>query len=329
MAVLTNTFRTSSAVGNREKLSDVVSRITPEDTPIYSMISKESIDGIHPEWETETLDTPAENAKEEGEEFTFNSITPPTRVGNYTQIFRKDWILSRTQESVDDAGRIQKMKHQKLVKGIALRKDVEYSIVANTASVAGTTRYSGSLPSWLTTNVSRNSGSNGGFNSGTGLTVAEGTGNLRAWSKSLTDTVMQTAYTNGANVKHLVVSPYNKTVFATFMSDSNVASFRYAAGTDGKNTIVATADVYLGPHGEVLIHSNRVMSTAAATARRVFLIDTDMLSWIWLDPIKSVTDIAKTGDAEKGVILGEGCLKVKNEAGLGVIADVYGLTAST
>lgn len=32
MAVISNTVRTSGAVGNREELSDVVSRITPEDT---------------------------------------------------------------------------------------------------------------------------------------------------------------------------------------------------------------------------------------------------------------------------------------------------------
>jgi len=40
MAVIANTFQSTSAVGNREELSDVVSRITPEDTPIYSMIEK-------------------------------------------------------------------------------------------------------------------------------------------------------------------------------------------------------------------------------------------------------------------------------------------------
>jgi hypothetical protein len=29
------------------------------------------------------------------------------------------------------------------------------------------------------------------------------------------------------------------------------------------------------------------------------------------------------------VILGEGTLKIKNEAGLGVVADLYGLTSGT
>lgn len=328
MAVVTNTFRSTSAVGNREQLSDVVSRIDPEDTPIYSMIPKESTSGTHPEWETETLDAPAANIQEEGDDFSFSAITPPVRVGNYTQIMSKKWIISETQEAVDDAGRIQKMKHQKLKKGVELRKDVELSIVANTASVAGATRVSGSLPSWLTTNVSR-AGSNGGFSSGTGLTVAETTGAQRAFTKALTDTVMQSCYVNGGNVRHLVVSPYVKSVFVTFMSDGNVASFRYAADSGKGNSIVANADVYEGPFGKVMVHPNRVMATSAAVARRAFFIDTEMMSYIWLRKIANVPDLAKTGDALKGVILGEGCLKVKNEKGLGVIADLYGLTAAS
>lgn len=48
MAKLANTFVSSDAVGNREELSDVVSRITPEDTPIYSMIKKEKAKSTHP-----------------------------------------------------------------------------------------------------------------------------------------------------------------------------------------------------------------------------------------------------------------------------------------
>lgn len=329
MAVVTNTFRSASAVGNREQLSDVVSRIDPEDTPIYSMISKEPTSGVRPEWETETLAAPVANVQEEGDDFAFDAIVAPVRVGNYTQIMSKQWIISETQEAVDDAGRIQKMKHQKLKKGVELRKDVEFAIVSNTASVAGSSRVSGSLPSWLTSNVSRNSGSNGGFNSGTGLTVAETTGTQRAFTKALTDTVMQSVYNNGGNTGHLVVSPYVKSVFVTFMSDGNVASFRYAADSGKGNSIVANADVYEGPFGKVMVHPNRVMAASAAVARRAFFIDTEMMSWIWLRKIANVPDLAKTGDALKGVILGEGTLKIKNEKGLGVIADLFGLTAST
>ena len=40
MAIVTNTFQSTSAVGNREELSNIVDRITPEDTPIYSAIGR-------------------------------------------------------------------------------------------------------------------------------------------------------------------------------------------------------------------------------------------------------------------------------------------------
>ena len=58
MAVVANTFTTSQAVGNREELSDVVSRISPEDTPIYSLIEKGKCNTHHPEWETDELAAP-------------------------------------------------------------------------------------------------------------------------------------------------------------------------------------------------------------------------------------------------------------------------------
>ncbi len=37
--------------------------------------------------------------------------------------------------------------------------------------------------------------------------------------------------------------------------------------------------------------------------------------------------MAETGDAGKGVIIGEGTLKVRNEKGLGVAADLFGQSA--
>ena len=329
MAAPSNTTLSTTAVGNREQLSNIVSRITPEDTPIYTMAGKTKTKGTHPEWEIDALAAPGENAQAEGDDYTYSSVDSPVRVGNYTQIMRKDWIISGTQQAVDNAGNIVKAATAKIKKGIEIRKDFELAIVSNTASVAGATRYLGGLPSWLTSNVSRNSGSNGGYNSSTGLTVAETPGTLRAFTKALLDATMQAAYQSGANVSKAVVSPYNKSVFVTFMSDTNVAPFRHSVDTKGKNTIIGTADIYEGPFGKVMIEPNRVMAASASVARRVFLLDPDMIDVEMLRPIQEDPDVAKTGDSKKGVIIGEGTLAVRNEAGLGVIADVFGLTAST
>lgn len=329
MAAPLNTVLSTVAVGNREQLSDIVSRITPEDTPIYTMAGKEKTKGTHPEWEIDVLRAPQANAQTEGDDYVFDALTQPTRVGNYTQIVSQGWVFSGTQQAVENAGNVVKVAEKKIKAAIEVRKDVELAIVTNTASVAGATRLMGGLPSWLTTNVSRNSGSNGGFSSGTGLTVAETPGTLRTFTKALLDTVMGSCYSSGANVDTVVVSPYVKSVFVTFMSDANVASFRYAADTKGKNTIVGTADFYEGPFGTVQVKSNRVMAQSANVARRAYLVDSNYIAIETLRPIQEDPDLAKTGDNKKGVIIGELSLKVKNEAALGVVADIFGLTAST
>lgn len=330
MAIVTNTFQSTGAAGNRETLADVVSRITPEDTPIYSMIKKGKADGTHPEWTTDELAAPADNVQLEGDDYTFDATVSPERLGNYTQIMRKSGIISETQDVTDEAGRATKVKMQKLKKGVELRKDVEYSIVAANASVAGATRKSGSLSTWIESNVSRGAtGANGGFNSGTGLTVAPTNGTQRAFTKAQLDDVMQQGYQSGADFRHAVVSPYVKSVFVTFMSDSNVAQFRYAASNGNNNSIVSNADVYEGPFGKVMIHPNRVMAGAAGLARNAFLIDPEYVEYKWLRKIKEDKQVAKTGDAKKFVLIGEGALCTKNEKGLGVVADVFGLTASS
>lgn len=327
MSVISNTTRTNNATSNRETLADVVSRIDPEDTPIYSLIEKIGADGIHPEWLTDSLDPAADNAHEEGEEYTFAATVPPIRPGNYTQIYRKDWIISGTQEAVSEAGNVLKRKYQKAKAGVGIRKDGEFSILSNTPSAGGVVRRSGGLPTWVTSNVSRGSGgANGGFVGG--LTTAATNGTQRAFTKTLLDSVMQQGFVNGAKFRHVITSPYNKMVFVSFMSDASVAPFRYAVEGGKSNTIVATADVYEGPFGKVMVQPNVVQSTAALS-RNVHLIDPEFLKWMWLRKIAEDKDVAKTGDANKGVIIGEGCLKVGNEKGLGIIADVFGLTASS
>lgn len=330
MAVLTNTFLTSSAVANREELHDFVSRIDLSKTPIYSMIGKASFATTNPQWLTDSFAAPAENVVPEGDEYTFAAITPAVRVKTYTQILRKEGVMSRSQNENDNAGDIETIKEQKVKRAVELKRDVERSIVAANASVGGTTRKSGSLSTWITSNVSRGSGgANGGYNSGTGLTVAPTNGTQRAFTKALLDNVMQQGAVNGAEFGHIVGSHYIKSVFATFMSDANVAAFRYAANTSNKNTAIGTVDAYLGPHGEVMFHDNYVMSGEAGLARNVFLVDPEYAEWGWYRKIQQDKRIAASGDNEKFVIIGEGALKTKNEKGLGVVADVYGLTASS
>src|SRR5690606_11829052 len=128
----------------------------------------------------------------------------------------------------------------------------------------------------------------------------------------------------------LVVSPYVKSVFVTaFGGASNTAAWRQAVSNGARNSVLENADIYEGPFGKVFVKPNRVKATNAGVASNAFLIDTEMVSFLWLRKIQEAKNLAKTHDAEKCALIGEGTLKVHNEAGIGVIADLYGLTAST
>jgi hypothetical protein len=78
-----------------------------------------------------------------------------------------------------------------------------------------------------------------------------------------------------------------------------------------------------------MIHPNRVMAGSATLARNAFFVDPEYLEFGWLRKIKEDKEVAKTGDAKKFVLIGEGALKVKNEKGLGVAADLFGLTSGS
>lgn len=330
MAVKANTFRSTDAVGNREELSDVVDITARKETPVYSMIGNgKAAKATFPEWEVDDLDTPGDNAEEEGSEYDFDALDPVNRMGNHTQIFRKTGRVSQTQEAVDNAGKAETLNRKKILKGIALRKDVEFSLVASHPSMGGDTRKSGSLATWAETNVSRGAGgANGGFNPATRLTEAPTNGTQRPFTKQATDEVLRLGFDSGANLKHAFMTSYTKEVFAGFMTNADVAQLRSPVTKGGKVTLYGDVEVYRGPNGVIYVHPNAVMSTNAATARNVLMLDTTKLAWRWLRKIKEDKNLAKTGSAKQFVLEGEGTLEVSNEKAVGVVADVYGLSAT-
>jgi len=336
MAQVTNTYESYDAVGNREELADTIYDITPEETPFISMIGRKKVASTHPEWQTDELATPVTtNAQPEGDDWSFDAVTPTTRVGNYTQIANKTFLISRTQENTSKAGRKSEIARETARHGVELRTDMEVQVLSNTASTAGsgngaTNRTSGGFRAWLTSNDNLGGGgASGGFNSGTSVVDAATNGTQRAFTKAILDATILSTYNNGGNPSTMMVSPYVKTVFSTFMDDANVAPFRYAATKGKKNTIIAAADIYLSDFGEVAMVPNRQMARAgAAVARNAFLIDPKMVQLGEFDSIK-LEKPAKTGDAEKRVLICEYTLCVGNEKAHGVAADLYGLSASS
>ncbi len=339
MAQVTNTYSSYDSARNREEFANAIHMITPEETPFLSLVGRENVESRHPEWNTDTLAVPVNsNQQLEGDEYAYSSITPTTRIGNYTEIARKSYIITRTQEKSLKAGPKSELGRERRKKGVELRQDMEVSLLANKASVAGSdvsARVAGGFAAWITSNDDRGgSGTDGGFNSGTGLVAAAGNGTQRAFTKTILDTVILNTYNSGGNPTVLMVSPYVKTVFSTIMnpatgSSNNTAWVRSTVSGDQQATIYAAADTYRSDFGVIDVMPNRQLARAGATAaRNAYLIDTNMVAVGIFDDIFEDKP-AKTGDAEKRVLLCEYTLVMRNQAAHGLAADLYGLTAST
>lgn len=333
MAILPNTATTYVDNRRRETFSDIISILSPEETPFRSMIGRKNVTGTHPEWSNDALADPnPANAVPEGDEYTFGAIAGTTRLGNHTQISRKEWLVSETDEAVDKVGQKSELARQKLKKGKELKKDQEIILLSNQTSFAGNTgtpRLLGGLPSWLKSNDNRGaSGADGGFNSTTGLTVAATNGTQRAFTKAIMDNVQQAVYGSGGKANVLMLSPYLKTVFSSFMSDPSVAPQRMTTKDRGQATIIGAADTYQGDFALYDVVPNRVMGKSASVARNAFVLDPDMLALGVLRDIREDTP-ARTGDATKKVLITEYTLMIDNEAGIGVAADLFGISSSS
>jgi hypothetical protein len=95
-----------SAVSNREDLTDVLTILAPEETPILSGASKKKASATNTEWTVDVLDLPNTDGIDEGEDvLTFtDQFAGRARMGNFTQKFRRDYKVSELQEAVDSVG---------------------------------------------------------------------------------------------------------------------------------------------------------------------------------------------------------------------------------
>jgi hypothetical protein len=248
MAQVANTYDTYDSGRNREDLDDVISRLTPAETPFRSLIGTTRIDSVHPEWLTDTLATPSvANAFIQGDVYSFQAITATTRVGNYTQISRKEFIITETQEVVSKAGPKSDYARELVKKGMELKTDQEVSMLSNNASIAGnnaTAPQSGGLRAWVATNDQMGTGGvSGGFSAG--LVTAATNGTKRAFTKAIMDAGIAAGYTAGGNPDILIVSPYIKSVFSTFMADANVAPQRTLTRAGSQAQLIGAADGYV------------------------------------------------------------------------------------
>jgi len=317
MTIVANTFTSYSAKGIREDLSNVITNIAPEETPFQSNIGRETISNTLFEWQTDTLADAASNAQLEGDDVgSFDSVTATVRLTNYAQISRKTIILSNTEEVVNKAGRRSELAYQIAKRGSELKRDQEFIFLNGGIAVAGNTttaRVTASLGAFVKTNTDKQT--NGVDPSYTTLPNSARTdGNVRTFTETILKNVIQKVWTAGGTPKILMCGPVNKQRVSGF---SGIASSRFNIDGGAKPaTLIGAVDIYVSDFGNVQVIANRFQRE-----RDAWVIDPDYAKMTVLRPYQQV-ELAKTGDAEKRMLLIEYGLKVLAENAHGLAADL-------
>jgi hypothetical protein len=283
-----------------------------------SSIGKTKATAVYHEWQTDSLAAATtNNAAVEGADASDATLSPTTRLGNYTQILQKTIKVSGTLDAVNKAGRKSEKAYQLAKASQELKRDLETILLSNQGRSAGssnsTARKMGSLLSWIKTNSDAQT--NGADPTTIGVSTRTD-GNTRTFTETLLKSVVAEVFSSGGVPKILMVGATGKQKVSSF---TGLSAYRYNVngGTgSAQATIIGAADVYLSDFGSMSVVPNRFMRT-----RDALILDPEYAALAYLRPFQTI-ELAKAGDADKTQVLVECTLEVKNEAAHGIVADL-------
>jgi hypothetical protein len=323
MALVSGTATRYDMQGLRESLHDRIYNISPEETPFIAgagrgPAAKQTLE----EWQTDSLAAAdGTNAQLEGDDASFTTPAATVRVGNYSQIMRKTLILSDTLEVVDKAGRRSELAYQLAKRGAELKRDLETVCLraqAGAAGSAGVARTLAGLNAWLKTNTNfyTTDGGDPTYTSGVPGAVRTDGGTLRAFTETIAKDVIEQGWTSGADFSTLMVGPVNKQRVSTDFAGIATRNYDLSNVAARPMAAIASIDVYVNDFGVLRVVPNRFQRE-----RDAWFLDFEWAELRFLRPMSQVK-LAKTGDAEKRMMVQEVTLVVKQEAALGAAFDL-------
>lgn len=311
MAATVNASKAYDLSGNvlREDLSDIIYDISPMDTVFMTRASRGTANSTTHEWLIDSLASPAANAQIEGDAFSANARTLPSRLKNYTQISRKEYEVTGTAQKVTNAGMSELLAYHTTRAAKELKRDMETSMLGNNPASAGTStspRVAGGVPNWIySANHIKLTGqtvwSTTAPVSGFATATIPGA-STTAFTETDLKAMLSQAWSCGGEVDTILV---NASVYNTISGFTGIATRFRDVGSRAQAQIIGAADLYVSPYGSHKIQLSRYIMSATAFAL-------DMSSWQvdYLRPFQTI-DIAKVGDSERRMILAEWTLVAK------------------
>lgn len=274
----------------REGLTDVITMISPDETPFLSNFGRTKASNTLHEWSVDTLAAPAANAQVQGDEFTFTRKSVPLRKNNRTQIFRNDFEVAGTVQASNPAGYPDEVGRQKMKMTKSHALDIERALVQGTLA-AGTTSTAATLAgvvASITTNAVAGVASE---------TKVVREGKIQSLFKKIWDECGAegdyTIYINGNQAE-------------TFAGMKGVATEISSVASEMQ--VTSAVEVFKTPFGIFRLKLHRWLPDGTAV-----VINHDYWKTAWLRETFQ-PEVAKTGDSERGVIISELTLEARAEA---------------
>jgi hypothetical protein len=308
-------FRTYDQVGKKEDISDVISNISPTTTPFQSLIKTERVNNTVYQWQEDSLASVAVNAQLEGFTAADNTLTPTVMRQNFTQIMSKTVNITATADAVATYGRAKETAYQLSKKSAELKREFEFHLVGRAQNAAaGASDAARTFANAFGTYV----GGAAVIDSSVTVTIdsdpATGGNQAGALTEASILSVNQALYEAGSEASYIMVKPADSLIIANF----DKASGRNRTINDDKKAIVNAVDLYVSPFGEQKVIINRFIK---ATEALVF--NPSMWRVVVLRPFTREL-LAKTGDSDRHLIVGEYSLKHMNVKGTGRITNLTG-----
>lgn len=311
---------TGSAVSNREDLSNELSLLAPEETPILSLCSKGKANATFSEWTVDSLAAPITTGISEGSDITSFSdkFADRARLGNYVQLMRRDYLVSNLQQAVTSVGPANVAQAEaKSMREI--KRDIEATIAsANEMTVengAGTPYGMRGLGKWIQDSAQATNPVPSAYRTPTG--------------SILTTTVTETTFNgmigsifskNGEmNSLTLVANTALRTIISGFSRTSSATSNAYHVNQDATSkTITLSVNLYDSDFGIVKI-INGNPSCMPSTTNIGYVLNPKYLGFNTLIPM-GATRLENQGGGERGFVDVAGTLCVKHPQAHGKIA---------
>jgi hypothetical protein len=275
----------ASGVGrqNREDLSDMITNISPTETPFLSNLSKTTATNVYHEWLTHTLAAAATAGGLEGDVAAFSSPTTLTRDVNICQINRKYIAVSGTQEAVNKAGMKSEMAYRVINATKEIKRDLEMAMFQNASYVTGGATTARSLKGVA------------GFATAVSTTAAV--------TAALVNSMLQTLWENGGYPEVMYVNGAMKGKLSQ-LAAATTTNYSWDMKADAKKFSTAV-DVWDGDFGV-----QRIVAAHQMTTQSIAALELQHWKHATLRPLQTV-DLAVDGDNVKKMIQMESTLECR------------------